>query len=404
MRSSRPTPRTTLLVAAAAAASAIACSNKDLVTLPRTAVNTTLFKSYVALGNSITAGFQSGGIIDTTQAESYAALIAHQAGTRYAYPGLAFPGCPPPVVNFQTGARLAGGTATTCGLRDTASITSALNNVAVPGAASIDPFSPSTANSNPLTTFILGGKTQVQRALDAQPTFVSVWIGNNDVLPAALRGVVVPVPNVSPGVTPVDSFTAHYGTMLTALTRARPGLKGILIGVIDVTAIPAFFPVQDLISDPAYKGEFDAAAGTTTIVAPDCNNSGALVSLEIVAAIRSGQYSPPIIDCATQSPLTLDTVKQGLIAGTVGAYNAYISAQATSLGFAYIDLNPVLLQFKTAGLVTARPDFLSATSPFGPLFSLDGVHPNAAAHQYIANAIIRAIDAKYSVAIDTLLH
>ena len=57
---------------------------------------TRIFSSYVALGNSITAGYQSGGINDSTQRLSYAVLLAKQMGTRFAYPSLVMPGCPPP--------------------------------------------------------------------------------------------------------------------------------------------------------------------------------------------------------------------------------------------------------------------------------------------------------------------
>ena len=62
----------------------------------------TLFTSYVALGNSITAGYQSGGINDSTQQRSYAVLLARQFGTRFAIPSLAMPGCAPPISNFNT--------------------------------------------------------------------------------------------------------------------------------------------------------------------------------------------------------------------------------------------------------------------------------------------------------------
>src|SRR5580658_3860584 len=59
------------LTAAAALLGVLAgCEQKALVSIPRTAVNHTLFASYVAIGNSITAGYQSGGILDTTQVES----------------------------------------------------------------------------------------------------------------------------------------------------------------------------------------------------------------------------------------------------------------------------------------------------------------------------------------------
>ena len=44
---------------------------------------------------------------------------------------------------------------------------------------------------------------------------------------------------------------------------------------------------------------------------------------------------------------------------------------------------------------SGSPSPLSVTQPFGKWFSLDGVHPTAAAHKVIANHIIAAINAKY---------
>src|SRR5271170_4168925 len=117
---------------AAATIALAACDSDKIVNPPATSLNTGLFKSYVAIGNSITAGYQSGGILDSTQQESFAALLAHAVGTRYAYPALVAPGCPPPIVNFQTGARLDNGTATTCLGRDPSKVSAVLNNVAVP--------------------------------------------------------------------------------------------------------------------------------------------------------------------------------------------------------------------------------------------------------------------------------
>src|SRR5205823_4379944 len=96
------------------------------------------------------------------------------------------PGCPPPLNNTLTGTRvpLPNGTATTgttCLLRNPASISATLNNVAVPGITSLDPTvsggTPNAQNANPLVQLILGGKTMVQKALDAQPTFATVWVG-----------------------------------------------------------------------------------------------------------------------------------------------------------------------------------------------------------------------------------
>ncbi len=48
----------------------------------------------------------------------------------------------------------------------------------------------------------------------------------------------------------------------------------------------------------------------------------------------------------------------------------------------------------------APPSPLSLTEPFGPWLSLDGVHPNAAAHVLIADHVIDAINTTYGTDID----
>ena len=74
-----------------------------------------LFRSYVALGNSITAGWQSNGINDSTQRRAYPVLLATQMDTRFAYPSLAGRGCNPPIANFLTQARVGTGSTATIG-------------------------------------------------------------------------------------------------------------------------------------------------------------------------------------------------------------------------------------------------------------------------------------------------
>src|SRR5919109_4676980 len=103
----------------ALAAFAVGCDHDAQLFTPPPADQ--LFRSYVAIGNSITAGFQSDGINDATQRQSYAFLLAGQMRTRFAYPSIARRGCPPPLINWQTGARSGtGSTPTTCDLRNPA--------------------------------------------------------------------------------------------------------------------------------------------------------------------------------------------------------------------------------------------------------------------------------------------
>src|SRR5882672_12905007 len=77
------------------------CHADDSLNAPP--VSDPMFVRYVSMGNSITAGFQSAGINDSTQKRSYAVLLASAMGTDFVYPSLAGRGCIPPFVNNQIG-------------------------------------------------------------------------------------------------------------------------------------------------------------------------------------------------------------------------------------------------------------------------------------------------------------
>ena len=376
---------------------------------PRPSGPNEIFQSYVALGNSITAGYQSGGISNTTQRQSYAFLLAQQMGTRYAYASLRDPGCPAPIINFQTQARPAG--VPPCALRDPALATDILNNVAVPNASSFDPTdADGTPFSNALTSFILGGQSQVQRALAARPTFASIWIGNNDVLGFAVADGRTNAPTGLAGMTSAAQFQTNYDAMIAALLAGAPDVKGILIGVVQVANAPIMFPAAAM-SIPAFKAGFDAIAGTTTALDPSCTATGAgagsLLNTLMAHAIRAGQH-PPIVACvpggasgALPAPLgdqlVLDPNEQLTVSARITAYNTYIQQKAASIGFAYFDPNPTLVALRGAGTIVRNTPNWAATSAdaYGTGMSLDGVHPGAAIHRTIANTIIPIINTQY---------
>ena len=382
-----------------------ACSRSDDVV--RVKPVDPMFKTYVSMGNSLTAGYQSGGINDSTQRQSYAVLFAQAVNTPFRIPLLNRPGCPPPIDNFVTQHRVGGGSDVSCALRIPARTPGPLNNVAVPGATSLSPTGsvsgPDTLVENALTTFILGGETQAQRAAEAQPTFVSVWIGNNDVLSASLSGVLPATPGISNGITSLTQFTSNYKSLIKAL-KAMPSIKGgVLIGVINTTNVPLLFPAR-VLYDPAAKGAFDLAAGTTTTIDPTTcpPTTTVLLNFQLAGAIRAGAHPPTIFCEPLPSPFApvgnvyvLDEAEQAAVSDTVSQYNALIQAEADSLGWAFVDPNPALVALKVGGQVPIFPDFTQPTAAFGAYFSLDGIHPSATAHIAIVNIIIDAVNAKY---------
>lgn len=400
-----------------------------------------LFRSYVALGNSITAGWQSNGINDSTQRRAYPVLLATQMGTRFAYPSLAGRGCNPPIANFLTQARVGtGSTATTCDLRNPAT-TDIVNNLGVPNAFVADLTAETGSSaSNILTSLILGGQTQVERALQARPTFASVWIGNNDVLIAGVSGILSPAPGFSPGVTPQAAFEAEYEEAMDQLLAGAPNLEGVLVGVVNVTAAPILFPVGVLLTNAAFLGGFDQAAGrvpTSTdpfkaaqlTIDANCTTAAAtLVSFRLAPEIArfrndtnaTGQATkdpatrvghPPHIACGVSgtpwpAPVgeagILTTAEQATLVTAVNTYNTYIAAKASELGWAYVNPNVLLDSLRAAGQIPVAPNLASGTATFGTWVSLDGVHPANAAHRAITNHLVDAINATYSTSLSRI--
>jgi len=386
---------------------ALSCTHDASVSGPPLADR--MFERYVAIGNSITAGTQADGINDATQRQSYAFLLAQQMRTRFAYPSIAGRGCAPPIINWQTGQRFGtGSTSTTCDLRNPTFATDILNNVAVPGAASTEVHAQQSPNHNTLTTLILGGKTQVQRALEAHPTFVTIWLSGADAFQAAASGVIIPTPGVSRGITPLADFTANYERMFADLVAGAPGLKGVLIATAQTGTIPLLFPVAAF-EDPAFLQGFSAAAGGPVAVNPNCVGSGALVSFRILPAMVSGAH-PRAIVCQPTAPASvgdifiLDATEQATVRTAVDAYNAYLQSKANELDFAFLDPNALLAQLRQSGCATTVPNLAAAASasPFGACFSSDGVHPSATGQAHVANTIINAINAKYGTSVATV--
>lgn len=375
-----------------------------------------LFDRYVAMGNSITAGFQSGGILDSTQNQSYAVLLARGMRSPFFPPLLRRPGCPPPFTNVFTQARLtpAGfppSTGASCYLRTIPAVPPPyISNTAVPGAEVIDIYANSGAGTNPntLTQFILGGLTQVQMMEKAQPTFVSVWIGNNDVLGAATNSTNG---GDSTLITSVTDFQTRYGNMLDSVEAAGP--QGVvLIGVANVTAIPFFsrgsiyFAIKaGLVPGAAFPPTF-----TVSVNCAPPRGDSVLVPFPYGAALLGAAQAgaPRNLDCADTVAAVVVRSELLKLLTAVGAYNTYISGQATARGWAYLDPN-VKLAALAADTAQVRPfpyfpqgnagDTVAVRRPFGRAFSLDAVHPSAATHRLLADTLRKVINATYGTAI-----
>ena len=399
------------LAATLGAAVVLAACNDDALTPPPVPAYTggALFQRYVSMGNSITSGFQSGGITDTTQLQAYPVLMAQKmGGDNFYVPLLKYPGCPPPFTNVFTQARLGGATATTCLFRDAASTRIPyVSNVAVPGAEAIDITVNGPAagtHSNALTQLFLGGHTQVQAMAAIHPTFVSVWIGNNDVLGAL---TALPQAGDSTLVTSIATFQTQYQQIVDGIKAA--GAKAILIGVANVTEIPytstgtTYYAIKaGLVPGAAFPPTFGVGANCAPNGLGGSGDS-VLVPFPFGAALVGAAAAGASDTLYCTEPSTVQPAELRKLATAVAGYNAFISSAATANGWAYFDPNPTLDSLRAIPTQVAAFPNLAATSctpsPFGLAFSCDGVHPSAATHLLIAKHLVQAINAKYGSAI-----
>jgi lysophospholipase L1-like esterase len=358
-----------------------------------------VFDRYVAFGNSVTSGFQSAGINDSTQQQSYAALVAARLGVPFDAPLLTRPGCPPPLVDVFSGATVGGTSAPICSFLETATHDH-LTNVAVPGAKLVDIFSNTAPGNgaNPLTAIMLGGRTQLQAARATAPTFITVWIGHNEILDAAENG------DPSQATDPA-TFATRYTAVVDSL--ATLGVQGaLLLAVLDPTKIP-FLSTGAGYWQASHSGTLPAGFMVTANCAPGLEGGVGDETLvpfsygigELLRRASGGQ--PVTLDCVNDARL-LSSAETTTLRSDLASYNATISARAAVHGWIYLDLNPVFDSLRATGEIPAfpnlPPDPLSTMQPFGRWLSRDGVHPSALAHQLVANRIVAAINTRYGTA------
>jgi lysophospholipase L1-like esterase len=360
--------------------------------------NGDLFTSYVALGNSITAGFQSAGINSSTQSDSYAAILSEKMNTPFGLPLLSNPGCPPPIQSLTPSPPQ-----TRCAFRSSSS--TQVRNVAVPGAALSDILSNDDPNApdippgpNQLTQFILGGRTQIDAALDASPTFATIWAGNNDILGAAQAGTVSLA-------TDSAQFASRYKSITQRLQNEAPLKGAVLIGVADLKKVPGIFLGQAYFSFfRDNTGEFPSNFSVSSTCAPgsmvpgakgDVNQISFLFFLNQVNEAFSKPNESFEVGCLDNDPGSLTPNEIDDLSTRSQEYNNAIETIASeNEQLAFFNPNTAFTALENQGEIPTVPD-TDSDQPFGRFFSLDGVHPSSLTHRVVAAQLIEIINAEY---------
>jgi lysophospholipase L1-like esterase len=396
---------------------------RPTITAPITGKSTADFTRYIALGNSLTAGYADGGLYLTGQLNSYPSIIAKQmatvgggsfsqslfaeaqaSGTGYqTLTGFSATGSP---VLTPVAATAVRGSITLPGLGTIplfTKYTGNLENFGVPGIKLNDIDNAAYGNGNPYFERLLpnASPTNTTKYIDFATaksfTFFTNWLGNNDALSYATSGGAGDV------LTDKAVFTDKYNALITRLTQN--GAKGAVATIPDVTAVPYFTTVT-----------------IGAILASVQKANPAVTALYINARNADGSYTARAATAADLVVLTFPTSKIGvptggipyglhplnpienqyvldaneitLVKDYVSSYNASIKFAAATKQLPVFDAFAYFNYLKANGLlingVSTNTNYIS-----GGIFSLDGVHLTPRGYAIVANQFIGVINAQY---------
>ena len=313
------------------------------------------FSSYVAIGNSLTAGYMDGTVSRGSQQNSYPNLLAQQftlvGGGAFTQPSYADD------VNNLGGLMLGGNPIGSTRLIIDASQSrpeniagtstievsnlqaKAFNNMGVPGAKSFHLLASGYGNvagvslgqANPyfVRHATTPGATVLGDAMTKAPTFFTNWIGNNDILSYATSGGIGVDQNAAGNTNPAtyggnditnaNTFASVYSTIVNTLTSN--GAKGVVCTIPSVTSIPYFTTVP-------YK---PLPAEATS------SNATAIGLYQFLAAVTGGRISPLSTAAGTKNPVLITDETLSDLGPTISAAAAStpFAPYAASLGALY---------------------------------------------------------------------
>lgn len=346
------------------------------------------FDVYVSVGDSLAAGFSNGSLVESHQATSFPALLARQAGaTSFEQPSIGAPGIPPELRLVSLTPPVIAPVSSTPGQPTNLGLARPYNNLAVPGATVIDAL---TRTSGGLHDVILRGRgTQVAQAVALHPTFITLWIGNNDVLGAALRGQAVSGVTL----TPAQNFRQAYTATLAALHQS--GARIVVANLPDVTAIPFVTTIPPVVVNPATREPVVVEGRTVPLLGPNGPLSpNANVTLAASPLLAQGVGIPRALGgqgTPLPNEVVLDPGEAQTIRDHVNTHNQFIRELCAAANIPVLDIHALfddLAVFgREVGGVRITAEFLT-----GGFFGYDGVHPSALGYAILANEWIGVIN------------
>ncbi len=421
------------------------------------------FSKYVALGNSLTSGYRDGALYSSGQNESYPSMIAAQmklaGGGPFKQPlmpnnvggFIGLPGFPGKLELKMVNGALSPVPNSPAATLDNVTAGGAYQNMGVPGAKVFHLLAPGYGNAaniplglaNPYFARFASSATAsvVGDALAQNPTFISLWIGNNDVLGYATSGG-----DGSNPITPVDGavgvgFTNSYTALVGLLFPAGTTRKGIIANIPNVTSVPYFtrvpaMPLTNLtaaqvtqlnggyaaynaglaqakslgvINDAEYQRRLikftaGAVANGAVIADKDLSTVPGLPKYRQTTAkdfilLPASQVLNPTAGGGTSVPLedklVLTESEAAKVTTATTAYNTTIKNVAAAKNLAFVDMNAKMEELNSKSGIVWDGVKYTATFVSGGAFSLDGIHLTGRGYAIIGNEFLKTINDKY---------
>jgi lysophospholipase L1-like esterase len=348
---------------------------------------------YVAIGDSLTAGFQNGALFKAYQKLSFPNLIAKQLGIEdFQQPLISHPGIPP-VMTLISHHPLRLGRKHGFGHVMNANLSRSYDNLGIPAAtlcSALNPDDPECAMINPFIGIVLGESGNIiKQALSLAPDLVTFWLGNNEIFGPVMNGKI----NVDT-VFPPEKYALLLDYALSKLSGS--GTKIVIANIYDVTLSPYVMAIPMFIINPhTGKSIKDAKGNSVAYLGPEGPlTEGWKITQGALGFINRG-YGIPIVyggngvqlsDELTLSPDEISFVKKMVI-----EYNDIISKAAKKHGAVLVDMYSLFNKIAVNGYTVCGIKY-TIEFPHGGLISLDGIHPSALGYAIIANEFIQKIN------------
>jgi lysophospholipase L1-like esterase len=393
------------------------CSKIESVSGPSLAANGVDLTTYVAVGTSLSAGYESGGIVDRHQIHSFPSLFARQIGKTvelaggngsFTQPTVNADGIPALLEVKSFRPTVINNTGRTQGLPTNSTQATAYHNMGVPGAILLDLVDTTHYHATVAPVFRnAGGQlmfTIIQRnrgtilsqALSKAPTIMSLEYGANEVLGPTTAGV-------APSNLTAIGYRQLMTGALNAIHATLPNTKVAVFNVPDVTSAPFFTTF------PAFTANDTSGAPMPLIGVNGPLAQGDFVLLTAGSLLAAGTGFPvhgvnyvnpaaPGAGAPLPESVILRSTEVAAAQAEIAGMNAVVDSVSLRPFVAKVDIHDFLQGIAANGYPFGGTVYTSAFVT-GGLFSLDGVHPNDFGYALMANQLIGAVNSKFGSAI-----